>query len=53
MPFDVENMQAAQPILDFGKLVDLDDLADAGQWEAFFQGYEQQAAPVWPWPKTC
>ncbi|QWF85608.1 phosphotransferase [Amycolatopsis sp. CA-230715] len=50
--FDLENMQAAQPIVDFGKLVDLDGLADDTQREAFFQGYERHAAPVWPWPEA-
>lgn len=50
--FDLENVQAAQPIVDFGKLVDLDGLVDDAQREAFFQGYEQHAAPVWPWPET-
>lgn len=47
--FDLESMRAAQPIVDFGKLVDLDGLTDNTQRKAFFQGYERHAAPVWPW----
>lgn len=50
--FDLENVRVAQPILDFGKLVDLEGLADDVQRGAFFRGYEQHAVPVWPWPEA-
>jgi len=45
----IKNMRAGQPLVDFGKLVDLDGLADTAQRDAFFGGYERHAAPVWPW----
>lgn len=48
--FDLENVRAAPPIMDFGKLVDLSGLL--GDAEAFFAGYEKHAAPVWPWPEA-
>jgi hypothetical protein len=51
MLFDLENMRAAAPLLDFGKLVDLDGLASDADRAAFFRGYERYAPPpVWPWP---
>ena len=48
----IKNMRAGQPIVDFGKLVDLDGLADTAQRDAFFGGYERLAAPVWPWHES-
>ncbi|MET9263698.1 phosphotransferase [Amycolatopsis sp. NPDC004079] len=47
---DLENMQAASAIVDFGKLVDLDGLPDEALQDTFFAGYEQHAPPVFPWP---
>lgn len=50
--FDLENTRAAPPIVDFGKLVDLDELAEPACRAALFAGYETYAAPVWPWPEA-
>jgi hypothetical protein len=47
--FGLENVAVAHPIVDFGKLVDLDGLVDDRQRAAFFAGYERHATPVWPW----
>jgi hypothetical protein len=50
--FDLENMRAGAPLIDFGKLIDLDGLAGNVQRDAFFRGYELHADPVWPWPEA-
>jgi fructosamine-3-kinase len=48
--FDLENTQAGHPLIDFAKLVDLNELADPARRTALFAGYESVAPPVWPWP---
>lgn len=47
--FDLENVQAAHPLVDFGKLLDLDGLPRDANREAFFRGYDREADPVLPW----
>lgn len=48
---DLENVRAARPLVDFGKLADLGVLADPAHRYAFFTGYTRHAPPVWPWPE--